>query len=242
MMYAITDPCWGLVKWATSWRQFRARSSGIVWEKYNERDFAENHGSLLYMLSVWKPILERCKTSMESFRTHVGHWHALRTCRPSGNYGTSRLVPYLQVRPSLLIRRSHRLFTLWALGLQMSFRHDDVIKWKHFPRHWLFVRGIHRWPVNSPHKGQWRGALMFSLICAWINAWVNNREAGDLRRYRAHCDVIVVETTWQGTRTMTPVMSTGKQRSTTKSEYNISYKICIRSVIGVLCFVLVKKQ
>ena len=27
-------------------------------------------------------------------------------------------------------------------------------------------RGIHRWPVNSPHKGQWRGALMFSLICA----------------------------------------------------------------------------
>ena len=41
--------------------------------------------------------------------------------------------------------------------------HDDVIKWKHFPRHWLFVRGIHRWPVNSPHKGQWRGALKFSL-------------------------------------------------------------------------------
>ena len=47
--------------------------------------------------------------------------------------------------------------------------HDDVIKWKHFPRYWPFVRGIHRWPVNSPHKGQWRGALMFSLICAWIN-------------------------------------------------------------------------
>ena len=29
-------------------------------------------------------------------------------------------------------------------------------------------------PVNSPHRGQWRGALMFSLICAWINGWVNN--------------------------------------------------------------------
>ena len=70
--------------------------------------------------------------------------------------------------------------------------HDDVIKWKHFPRYWPFVRGIHRSPVNSPHKGQWRGALMFSLICAWINAWVNNREAGDLRRYRAHCDVTVM--------------------------------------------------
>ena len=44
--------------------------------------------------------------------------------------------------------------------------HDDVMKWKHFPRYWPFVRGIHRSPVNSLHKGQWRGALMFSLICA----------------------------------------------------------------------------
>ena len=47
-------------------------------------------------------------------------------------------------------------------------------------------------PVNSPHKGQWRGALMFSLIYAWINDWVNNREAGDLGRQRGHCDVIVM--------------------------------------------------
>ena len=51
---------------------------------------------------------------------------------------------------------------------------------------------IHRSPVNSPHKGQWRGALMFSLICVWINDWVNNREAGDLRRYQAHYDVIIM--------------------------------------------------
>ena len=70
--------------------------------------------------------------------------------------------------------------------------HDDVIKWKPFPRYWPFVRGIHRSPVNSPHKGQWRGALMFSLICVWINGWVNNREAGDLRRYRAHYDVTLM--------------------------------------------------
>ena len=73
------------------------------------------------------------------------------------------------------------------------FRHDDVIKWKHFPRNWSFVREIHRSPVNFPHKGQWRGALMFSLIYAWINDWVNNREAGDLRRQHGHYDVIVME-------------------------------------------------
>ena len=68
--------------------------------------------------------------------------------------------------------------------------HNDVIKWKHFPRNWPCVRGIHRSPVNSPHKGQWRRALMFCVICVWINDWINNREAGDLRRYRAHSDVI----------------------------------------------------
>ena len=70
--------------------------------------------------------------------------------------------------------------------------HDDVIKWKHFPRYWPFVLGIYRSPVNSLHKGQWRRALMFSLICVWINGWVNNREAGDLRRYRAHYGVSVM--------------------------------------------------
>ena len=70
--------------------------------------------------------------------------------------------------------------------------HDDVIKRKHFPRYWPFVRGIHRSPVNSPHRGQWRGTLMFSLICARINCWVNNREAGGLRHHRTHYDVIVM--------------------------------------------------
>ena len=71
--------------------------------------------------------------------------------------------------------------------------HDDVIKWKHFPRYWPFVLGIHRSPVNSPHKGQWRGALILSLIFDWINSWVNNREAGDLRHHRTHYDVIVTD-------------------------------------------------
>ena len=75
---------------------------------------------------------------------------------------------------------------------RVDLQHDDVIKWKHFPRYWPFARGIHRSPVNSPHKGQWRGALMFSVICVWINVWVNNREAGDFRRYRPHFDVIIM--------------------------------------------------
>ena len=67
----------------------------------------------------------------------------------------------------------------------MENRHDEVIKWKHFPCYWPFVRGIH-------HKGQWCGALMFSLTYAWINGWVNHGEAGDLRCHHTHCDVTVM--------------------------------------------------
>ena len=70
--------------------------------------------------------------------------------------------------------------------------HDDVIKWKHFPYYWPLMQGIYWSPVNSPKKGQWRRALMFSSICTWMNGWVNNGEAGDLRRHRTHYGVIVM--------------------------------------------------
>ena len=52
----------------------------------------------------------------------------------------------------------------------------------------------HRSPMDAPNKGQWHGALMFSLICACANGWANNRGAGDLRRHRAHDDVTVINT------------------------------------------------
>ena len=95
-----------------------------------------------------------------------------------------------------------------SLGPQLQLRsystsgvYDDVIKWKHFSCYWPFVRGIHRSPLNSQHKGQWRGDLMLSLICAWINDWVNTGEAGDERRHRVHYEVTamcygVTATTW----------------------------------------------
>ena len=72
--------------------------------------------------------------------------------------------------------------------------HDVVFKWNHFPRYWPFVRGIHWSPVDSPHKDQWLGALVLSLICAWTNGWAKNRDAGDLRRHRYHYDVTVIYT------------------------------------------------
>ena len=100
------------------------------------------------------------------------------------------------------IRISHQIVSL----LCWYIRHipTNVINiyticawWRHqmetFPRYMPFVRGIHRSHVNSPHKGQRRGALMFSLICAWINGWVNNRDTGDLRHHRTHYDATVMD-------------------------------------------------
>ena len=84
------------------------------------------------------------------------------------------------------------IYTKYKMIDEKRIFHDDVIKWKHFTRYWPCVPGIHRSPVNSPHKGHWRGALMFSLICAWINRWVNNGEAVDFRRYHSYYDVIVM--------------------------------------------------
>ena len=74
--------------------------------------------------------------------------------------------------------------------------HFSKSSWRHqmepFSALLVLCAGNSPIPVNSPHKSQWRGALMFSLICAWINNWVNNREAGDLRRHRGHYDVNVM--------------------------------------------------
>ena len=66
--------------------------------------------------------------------------------------------------------------------------HDDV-KWKH-------VRVTGPLCGDSPHKDQWRETLMFSLIYAWTNGLANVRDTGDLRRHRAHYDVIVLITMW----------------------------------------------
>ena len=104
---------------------------------------------------------------------------------------------------------------------QLCSLHDDVIKWKHFPRYCPSVPIIRRYPVNFPHKDQWRGAFIFSLICSWINGWVNNSEAGDLRGHCAHYDVTVME--------CENILATG-QLSEPKSHYfvNILWKQAVK--------------
>ena len=86
-------------------------------------------------------------------------------------------------------RKEHQFYSL-------PMHDDDVIKWEHFPCYWPFVRGIHWSPENSPHKGQWHGALKFSLICTWTNSEVNNRDAGDLSTHHTHYDITVMWGIW----------------------------------------------
>ena len=95
----------------------------------------------------------------------------------------SRLVPLVWNNSYCTLKQS----------IHLKKMHDAAITWKRFPRYWPFVRGIHRSPVNSPHKGQWHGALMFYLICAWTNCCVNNRATGNLICHRAHSAVAVME-------------------------------------------------
>ena len=90
-----------------------------------------------------------------------------------------------------------RFSETWIRFPRFRLKDDFLAWWRHqmetFSELLALCAGKSLVPVNSLHKGQWCGALMFSLICARINDWLNNREAGDLRRYRGHYDVIVME-------------------------------------------------
>ena len=93
-----------------------------------------------------------------------------------------------------LMRNSHQISnpnycTRWGMLFgSMQIRYHENTWWRHqmehFPRHWPVVRRIHRSPMDSPHKGQWRRTLIFSLICTWTNGQANNGDVVDLRRYR----------------------------------------------------------
>ena len=128
----------------------------------------------------------------------------------------SLMLSFLHIRPSSIIFiQCTNVLARWKLGRNLnwsgieimtpywlsSIQHDDDNKWKYFPRYWPFVRGIHRSPVNSAYKGQWCGAFMFSVIRAWTDVWVNNGDAGDLRRNCTHYGVTVcVRSIWTRNR------------------------------------------
>ena len=135
--------------------------------------------------------------------SYMAQWHQRLSNYPDGCWGSGYIcitrAPKRLEQVGSWYNITAQLFTLIEIihhwySSELIQWHDDVIKWKHFPRYCPFVWGIHRSLVNSPHKGQWRGPLMVSLICIWINVrlviWGD--EASDLRHHRVHYDVTVM--------------------------------------------------
>ena len=112
----------------------------------------------------------------------------LRSCRGRAGKKVTVVTFFRCPTVTLVIkyRRSKIVF--------LTLHDDDIIKWKHFPRYWPIVRGIHRSHVNSPNKGGWRGALMLSLICTWKRVSKQSKhrwsETPSCSLWR-HCNVIV---------------------------------------------------
>ena len=152
-----------------------------------------NETTISHCLS-WKCVLMRSKNihPFYYFFVHSTTWIVL--CAkwlpwplPSHQY---RMNTCLVIQVQLTVSNQETSFSRiiiprWIIFSQLSQRTHNTW-WRHqmetFSALLAICAGNSPVPGNSPHKGQWRGALMFSLICVWINGWVNNREAGDLRR------------------------------------------------------------
>ena len=128
------------------------KMSSVKW-----RPFCPEGDELSHIISSWRSIIY----------TYSGGWLCWRR-------GIRSPVTCLNIEMSSYQYRgswNRALVWLKSTGTKDSetrkiinrVQHDDVIQWKHFPRYWPFVRGMHRSPMDSRHKAQWRGALVFSF-------------------------------------------------------------------------------
>ena len=109
--------------------------------------------------------------------------------------------------PIMISPCSHVSVIKWKSLLFMIDKcNDGAAKWKLFPCYWPFVRGIHRTPVDSPYRGQWRGTSMFFLT----NGWAINQDPSDFKRHRTHYDVTVMLLLMQILLDLTPSISVDK--------------------------------
>ena len=115
---------------------------------------------------------DKCKTRQKTFK----FWDLVRLIS-----GIFRCI-------SSISRSKYTL--LVDLPYIMTSSNENIFRWP-------FVRAIHWSPATSPHKGQWRGVLVFSFICAWTNGWASHRDPDKLRRHRAHYDdITIMYTAW----------------------------------------------
>ena len=142
------------------------------------------HAINVAYLVVWiDPFINGC-ISRSAYRFQSG-LPVLIAMRPSSNWAISAAILLSTISSSLTASKCpHKLYTAFTppqkWGFMMTSSNGNIFR----------VTG--HLCGESPHKGQWCGAVVFSLICVWINGWVNNREAGDLRRYPANYNVSVM--------------------------------------------------
>ena len=137
-------------------------------------------------------------------------WGGCYGCN-NGRYGCTIVMSYIEINKAVsqwLLTFNLCVSVTWPLtcAFHIPCTHTPEIidmhrgvcdnNWKHLPCYRPFLRGIYQSLVDCPHKGQWRGALMFSLICAWTNIAANNRNNGDLRCYCVHYVVTLMMQTW----------------------------------------------
>ena len=166
--------CWNIVNWASR-NKLRWNISGNSCILIQENPFQNaiwKMVAILFQLQCVNWLRHICELGYQS----LGYWLVLIPHQAmvnidwvNGHFSTKPLSePTLDL---LTIGRMHiSHFSQWYYNSAdgsclVKYMMTSSIKWKHFPRYWPFVWGIHWSPVNSPHKGQWGRALMFSLIC-----------------------------------------------------------------------------
>ena len=153
------------------------KQDNIRWNIFHNSDaIAANCSWFFYSCQLQWPrrLFVQGKSFMEIW-TAIYTWHDYQSSRVSLQRGQdppknsqetpdSSLIKVIYEVPEMLTHCPIHITAFhWCVVCNIMFYwHDDVIKWKNFPRYWPFVWGLHRSPVNSPHKGQWRGALVFS--------------------------------------------------------------------------------
>ena len=160
-------------KWPTCWK----RHFLIHFWDTNGTDVAGDH--IIKMAWCWtgnKPLPEPTTTQIY-WRIYASPCHDVFMYRARISYNLAGVADSAFNRILWKVCLSFDSPGSYLPLYSLNGNHDDVIKWKHFPCYWPFVPGIHRWSVNSPHKGQWHGALMFSLTCV-LNKRLNKQYWG----------------------------------------------------------------
>ena len=139
---------------------------------------------------MWHHTWTSYTSAVVYLRLYTSSWLCLSEICTEGTHGwkIANHSMFLWCNPKC----GYRWHIIFGLYLIVTSSNGNIVLvtcplWGKSTSHWF-----HRSLVDYPYKCQWHGDLMFSLISAWIIDWAHIRCAGDLRRYRAHNGVTVM--------------------------------------------------